>query len=138
MAVANIDVQMSSTGYVYIQITNEDKFYLPFSGAIKLRDELGKIIFKNRQRFNVDKEDIMRAKEFWVLTKEINEYYQEGAYLVAVFSETPTAGQLRRLDVLDEDKIDHVLQGGGRRGYEDEWYNLLLVEEGACYETPTT
>lgn len=71
--------------------------------------------------------------KFWVLTKEINQYYQEGAYLVAVYSKKPTAEQLMKINGINEDEVEHVLKGGGRERYEEEWFNLEQLEEGFEY-----
>ena len=50
------------------------------------------------------------------LTEEYN------AYFIEVFKDKPTKQQL--IDLIQEDRLDHLLAGGGRIGYEDHWYNL--------------
>lgn len=72
----------------------------------------------------------------YVLTSEINEYNQEGEYFEAVFKSKPTINELstvffnKKTEELTEDQtvfLTHVFNGGGRRGYEDLWYNLRPV-----------
>jgi hypothetical protein len=70
----------------------------------------------------------------WVLTREINQYDQDGEYFVAVFKTKPTAKQLAHTltsyNHLSSNvmaalaTVLHILDGGGREGTEDEWYNL--------------
>ncbi len=62
-------------------------------------------------------------KSAWILTKEINEYYQDGEYFVAVFAEKPERQVLTAAGV-PTDRLRHVLKGGGRVGTEDEWFHL--------------
>jgi len=70
----------------------------------------------------------------WVLTKEVNYYDQYGEYFVAGFLAEPTADDLRKTLVESEHRdIDHILSGGGRRNYEDTWWNLYEVEAGKNY-----
>lgn len=59
----------------------------------------------------------------FVLTREINEYDQEGSYFVAVFGTKPTRKQLEKVNVPPQ-FVDHVLRGGGRIDIEDEWFYL--------------
>ena len=72
-------------------------------------------------------------KTVWVLTREINDYNQEGCYFVAVFAAKPTTIQMAEAlkgMVQGEDLmtalafVEHVRGGGGRRGDENEWYHL--------------
>lgn len=72
--------------------------------------------------------------KIWVLTREINQYDQDGEYFVAVFKAKPTVKQIARIlaangywgsDVMTALATAlHILEGGGREGTEDEWYNL--------------
>jgi hypothetical protein len=68
----------------------------------------------------------------WILTREINEYDQDGEYFVAVFRSKPSHEILE--DILNIDPyygkklIEHILAGGGRRDNEHEWYHLRHVE----------
>ena len=59
----------------------------------------------------------------WVLTREVNDYDQHGAYFVAVFGCKPTHEQLTALEVPTH-RLRHVLNGGGRIDSEYEWFNL--------------
>ena len=74
----------------------------------------------------------------WVLTREINEYEQDGEYFVAVFKNKPTAIQLKayisknrmhnQLHSLEDVLENLLLTGGGRLSYEDEWFFLREQE----------
>lgn len=63
----------------------------------------------------------------WVLTKEYNIYDQQGAYFECVYSHLPTPQELWDMGV-PQNRTKHVQQGGGRVGYEDEWFNLEEYE----------
>lgn len=64
----------------------------------------------------------------WLLTSECNAYDQFGEYFEAVFHDKPTALQLAANGISDPSLQEHILNGGGRRGYEDGWYNLKEEE----------
>lgn len=69
------------------------------------------------------------SNTIWLLTREVNEYGQEGEYFVAAFSEHPTKEQLYAAGVPNWDfgtggYLEHVRRGGGRARNEDEWFNL--------------
>lgn len=73
----------------------------------------------------------------WVLTREINEYDQDGAYFETVFAEKPTiktvasylSGKVNMSDVMSAVVLcEHIIAGGGRVGTEQEWFNLEEVE----------
>lgn len=77
----------------------------------------------------------------WILTREINQYDQDGEYFVAGWAEKPTVIQLNTL-FGDRwlPKTEHasyasylVITGGGRIAVEDEWYNLFEYVEGTPY-----
>ena len=59
----------------------------------------------------------------WVLTEEYNEYDQHGEYYLAAFAKKPTAQQLVDAGV-EKHRLEHVLNGGGRKNTEDHWFNL--------------
>lgn len=59
----------------------------------------------------------------WILTEEHNDYNQYGEYFIAAFLEKPTLEKLMSLD-MSESIAKHVLTGGGRQKYEDQWFNL--------------
>ena len=65
----------------------------------------------------------------WLLTYEVNAYDQEGEYFIAAFESKPTADQLKPFlsgyRWKCEEGIEHLLNGGGRREYEDDWYYLV-------------
>lgn len=74
-------------------------------------------------------------KKIWILTREHNQYDQEGEYFVAAFASKPTHGRLAKVlsgdgyanlaDVMAAVAyLEHVLEGGGREEDEDVWYNL--------------
>lgn len=63
------------------------------------------------------------SKKVWILTEEHNQYDQYGEYFLAVFAEKPTSEKLKKHGV-HESEIEHVLNGGGRKKYEDQWYYL--------------
>jgi hypothetical protein len=63
----------------------------------------------------------------WILTREINQYDQEGAYFVAVFGDKPHHSVLTENGV-PQNRLRHVLDGGGRVGAEDEWFWLRSYE----------
>lgn len=79
----------------------------------------------------------------WVLTIEYNDYDQHGEYFIAVFSDRPTLDVLKKSlekyhkekgyyhgglpSYVNTDYLEHILKGGGRMEYEDEWYFLREV-----------
>jgi len=71
----------------------------------------------------------------WILTKEINEYNQEGEYFVSCYSKKPTFAQLKNtLPLLDHEEIHHILDnGGGRINNNPAWYFLFEWTEGVRY-----
>lgn len=63
-------------------------------------------------------------KKIWVLTREINEYYQDGEYFMTAFTNEPIIHQLNEQGLTDEE-AEYVLHyGGGRMGLEYQWYYL--------------
>jgi len=82
---------------------------------------------------------------FFVITRGINEYDQDGEYFHAVFITKPTREELRLLfygkkhariiGPSNEEKfITHLLNGGGRQEYENEWYYLTEIKSGELYK----
>lgn len=66
----------------------------------------------------------------WILTREINEYDQDGEYFVAAWSFKPTATKLsKHFEAADNDYLHFILNGGGRRDCEYEWFNLFEYKE---------
>ena len=72
----------------------------------------------------------------WVVTREINQYDQEGEYFVAAFNKKPTTEQLGNLVTRNTEEVVHYLleDGGGRIRKEDEWWNLHMYNEGESFE----
>ena len=68
----------------------------------------------------------------WILTREVNEYDQEGAYFVAAFLTKPTAEEIRAVTwtQASDEFIGHLLNGGGREREEHEWYWLTQFQHG--------
>ena len=63
----------------------------------------------------------------WILTEEVNAYEQlDGGYFRAVFMDKPSIEELMQLTGCDEEYCNHILKGGGRLGYEGNWYNLYV------------
>jgi hypothetical protein len=59
----------------------------------------------------------------WILTREINEYDQDGEYFVDAWLEKPTHQILTAAGV-PQNRLRHVLNGGGRVGFEYEYFYL--------------
>lgn len=64
----------------------------------------------------------------YVITKEVNDYNQQGEYFVAAFQAKPTKEQIAEVLGCSDELAQHVLNGGGRRGTEYTWYYLLGLE----------
>ena len=60
----------------------------------------------------------------YVLTEEYNAYDQYGEYFLNVFKEKPTVEQLMELLKINKVGAEHILKGGGRIKWEDQWYIL--------------
>ena len=73
-------------------------------------------------------------KNLWIVTREINQYDQDGEYFVSAFIKRPEFNDLVKL-LPNEDKelINRLLNGGGRDGVEDEWYSLRKVVIGEVF-----
>lgn len=68
--------------------------------------------------------------EAWVLTREINEYNQEGEYFERLFFEKPTAKELSDIVGMTESYCEEFIIGGKGRDYpEDVWYNLYKFDK---------
>lgn len=82
-------------------------------------------------------------KEIWILTREINEYDQDGSYFVAWFEDIDNIQVV--LDVISKyDKyyikkpfsdefIENLKNGGGRLGGEYEWFYLRKMDPATLY-----
>lgn len=62
----------------------------------------------------------------WVLTRDINEYNQDGSYFEKVYAEKPDFVKLTNAGV-PQNMVRWVQNGGGRKASEDEWWNLEEV-----------
>lgn len=63
-----------------------------------------------------------QKNSIWVLTREINDYNQDGEYFVAAWNKKPTHEMLK--EIMGVQNADHVLAGGGRIKWENEWFYL--------------
>ena len=70
----------------------------------------------------------------WILLRSVNDYSQHGDYFVCAWHQKPTVNQVTKVLNIDEQGALYVLNGGGRRGYEDEWYYLFKATSGELYE----
>ena len=62
----------------------------------------------------------------WVLTREINQYDQDGENYVQAYFEKPNEQEL--LEFVPKSEVKWVLGGGGRRELEQEWFFLRRVK----------
>ena len=76
-------------------------------------------------------------EEIWVLTSEYNDYDQHGEYFEAIFIGKPTAKQIQKHCLVGEKDAAHILAGGGRVKYEDQWYNLRKEKAAHGIYAPT-
>lgn len=70
----------------------------------------------------------------WVITRGHNEYDQCGEYLETVYSQKPTASQVKEYFNCDDEYADFLLQGGGRKFEEYCWYYLTELKDGEPYK----
>ena len=66
----------------------------------------------------------------WVLTREINQYEQDGEYYVQAFLDKPSEKELS--EFVPTRSVGWVLSGGGRQnspytGLDNEWFYLREV-----------
>lgn len=68
----------------------------------------------------------------WIVTREINEYEQDGAYFVSAFKNKPEFKDLKKLLPRKTDAVIGRLltRGGGRHLNEHEWFYLQEVRDG--------
>ena len=71
----------------------------------------------------------------WVVTRAINQYNQDGDYLVCVFENKPTFQDLKMVLPNESDvTIGKLTRGGGRQDIEGKWYFLSELKNGELYE----
>lgn len=63
----------------------------------------------------------------WILTSEYNDYDQHGEYFEAVFGTKPHHTELTAMGV-PQNRLKHVLNGGGRVSDENKWFWLRDYE----------
>ena len=66
--------------------------------------------------------------EVYIITREINEYNQDGAYFEKAYKTFPTIDKLQEDLNIDIKTAKHIIKGGGRKSVEDEWYNLEILQ----------
>ena len=70
----------------------------------------------------------------WILTRYVStydQYYEDGPYFKCAWTYKPDKLALEKSLPCEEDELyDHILNGGGRRDYEDTWYYLEQVGDG--------
>lgn len=65
------------------------------------------------------------SNSVWILTREVNDYNQDGEYFVKVFADKPSKGELKSSYPLTNEEVENLLlHGGGRLEIESEWYYL--------------
>lgn len=64
----------------------------------------------------------------WILTMEVNRHDQYGQYFINVYKNKPTREQLLVVDEIDDNNVDHILAGGGRKNVEDFFFHLNEIE----------
>lgn len=69
----------------------------------------------------------------WIITREINQYDQDGEYFVSAFIDKPTMEQITDCIGCNKEYGSHLLNGGGRIDKENEWYYLREIKEGKYY-----
>jgi hypothetical protein len=62
-------------------------------------------------------------KSIWILTSEFNDYDQHGEYFVDAWLKKPTP-QILMSSGVPQNRLRHVMNGGGRVGVEDLWFFL--------------
>lgn len=76
----------------------------------------------------------VKFRIMWVVTRAINQYDQDGDYLVCVFENKPTFEELKNVLKGESDvTIGKLTRGGGRQDTEGEWYFLEELKSGELY-----
>lgn len=71
------------------------------------------------------------TQTIWVVTREINQYDQDGEYFESAFITKPTPEQLMPVTSANLVYCKWLADtGGGRRDCESEWYHLREIVPG--------
>lgn len=83
----------------------------------------------------------------WVITRAINEYYQDGDYFVACYKNKPSFEEFVKVvaksegwrenhfDEVDEiERVRRYYENKGRFSNENSWYFLSEIKEGEVYQ----
>ena len=68
-----------------------------------------------------------------MITKEYNQYDQYGVYFVAAWTYKPSLEEIKITLSCGDEEAEHILNGGGRQEFDQEWYNLFEYPEGENY-----
>lgn len=71
-------------------------------------------------------EEFREKPEIWVVTRQINQYDQDGEYFTIAYDHMPTKEELR-IDLSENNETflnNLIYSGGGRINNEDEWFFL--------------
>lgn len=80
----------------------------------------------------------LKEPPMFTLTKAVNAYDQEGEYLITVFKEVPTIGQIMKvLNCSKTFALFLTATGGGRKENENEWFYLKPLKSGTLYTHET-
>ena len=90
----------------------------------KMRRIAYKAITAIKEALAQPEQEPVANEAIWLLTSEYNDYDQHGEYFEAVFIGKPTSKQIQKHCHVTEQGAVHILNGGGRVKYEDQWYNL--------------
>lgn len=62
----------------------------------------------------------------WIILRSINQYDQDGEYFEMAFDHKPSVKELNKLGYDGE----YLIEGGGRKNVEYEWYTLISIQSG--------
>ena len=72
----------------------------------------------------------------WAITRAINQYDQDGDYLVCVFKDKPDFAKIKTSFPKETDEfIGRLTRGGGRKDSEHCWYYLTELKDGEEYKS---
>lgn len=66
-------------------------------------------------------------KDIWVITSEFNLYDQQGDYFIYAWHGKPSFKEMKKVlnKNYSEEYLQHIYNGGGRKRYEEHWYNFF-------------